>query len=75
MAKRTRGKAQHTSRPVAPVKRKAKANQAATAVQTTGSEDYLSFLEDYRYVYQDLKTILLISLIMVVIMVGLSFVL
>ena len=77
MAKRSRkssgkkSRQKTTAQPQQPasVKPVAKSNGNASAAQTT-----IDFVKDYYYVYDDMRVMLILTVVMVLLMLGLSFV-
>jgi hypothetical protein len=48
--------------------------KGAEAVVTTARKSLVNFAQEYFYVYSELKTILIVTVLMFLVMVGLSFV-
>lgn len=49
------------------------AKQAETLSSSSPAQDALDFTEDYYYVYRDVRTLLIVTVIMIVLIFGLSY--
>ncbi len=71
MAKRSRkARSKKTQQPAV----RPRAQAAATTAKPSVAQSTVDFVKDYYYVYDDMRTMLFLTVLMVLVMLGLSFV-